>query len=83
VLVGIVGSLLGLALGSFICWMQVEFQLFALDSNVYIIPAIPIEMRWMDIIMVPLSALLLCSLAAYYPSKRAALLQPSDAVRWE
>ncbi|MCK9407673.1 MAG: ABC transporter permease [Bacteriovoracaceae bacterium] len=83
ILVGIIGSLLGLGLGALICWMQVEFQLFALDSNVYIIPAIPIEMRLMDMILVPLSALLLCSLAAYYPSKRAALLQPSDAVRWE
>ncbi len=82
-LVGIFGSLFGLALGSLICWMQMEFHLFALDSNVYIIPAIPIEMRTMDLILVPLSALILCSLAAYYPSKRAALLQPSEAVRWE
>jgi lipoprotein-releasing system permease protein len=83
ILVGVVGSLLGLALGSFICWMQITFHLFALDSNVYIIPAIPIEMRTIDIILVPLSAIILCSLAAYYPSKRAALLQPSEAVRWE
>ncbi|MFA6456652.1 MAG: ABC transporter permease [Bacteroidota bacterium] len=82
-MVGIVGSLLGLGLGSLICWMQVKFQLFALDSTVYIIPAIPIEMRTMDLVLVPLSALLLCSLAAYYPAKRAALLQPSEAVRWE
>jgi lipoprotein-releasing system permease protein len=83
VLVGVAGSLFGLALGSFICWLQVEFQLFALDSTVYIIPAIPIEMRIADLVMVPVSALLLCSLAAYYPSKRAAQLQPSEAVRWE
>lgn len=83
ILVGVVGSLLGLALGSLICWMQIEYHLFALDTNVYIIPAIPIEMRTMDLVLVPLSALLLCSLAAYYPSKRAALLQPSEAVRWE
>jgi len=82
-IVGVVGSMLGLGLGSLICWMQIEFQLFALDSTVYIIPAIPIEMRAMDLILVPLSALLLCSMAAYYPAKRAALLQPSDAVRWE
>ena len=82
-LVGIFGSLFGLGLGSLICWLQIEFHLFALDSNVYIIPAIPIEMRAMDLILVPLSALVLCSLAAYYPSKRAAQLQPSDAVRWE
>lgn len=83
IMVGIVGSLLGLALGSFICWLQVTFELFALDTNVYIIPAIPIEMRTMDLILVPVSAMVLCSLAAYYPSKRAAQLQPSEAVRWE
>ncbi|NUN70384.1 MAG: ABC transporter permease [Bacteroidetes bacterium] len=83
VLVGVVGSVLGLLLGTFICWLQVEFQLFALDPSVYIIPAIPIEMRTMDLILVPLSALFLCSLAAYHPAKRAAMLQPSDAVRWE
>lgn len=82
-LVGIFGSLFGLGLGSLICWMQIKFQLFALDSNVYIIPAIPIEMRTSDLILVPLSALILCSLAAYYPSKRAAQMQPSEAVRWE
>ena len=82
-LVGIFGSVFGLGLGSLICWLQIRFQVFALDSNVYIIPAIPIEMRAMDLILVPLSALILCSLAAYYPSKRAAQLQPSEAVRWE
>ncbi len=82
-LVGIFGSLFGLGLGTLICWMQIKFQLFALDSNVYIIPAIPIEMRISDLILVPLSALILCSLAAHYPSKRAAQLLPSDAVRWE
>ena len=82
-LVWIFGSLFGLGLGSLICWLQITFHLFALDSNVYIIPAIPVEMRALDLIMVPLSALILCSLAAYYPSKRAAQLQPSEAVRWE
>jgi len=82
-LVGIFGSVFGLGLGTIICWLQIKFQIFALDSNVYIIPAIPIEMRTMDLILVPLSALILCSLAAYYPSKRAAQLQPSEAVRWE
>ncbi len=83
VLVGIVGSILGLGLGAFICWLQVTYELFALDTNVYIIPAIPIEMRTIDLILVPLSAMILCSIASYYPSKRAAQLQPSDAVRWE
>ncbi len=82
-LVGISGSILGLVIGTFICWIQTEYQVFGLDSTVYIIPAIPVEMRASDLIVVPLSAVLLCSIAAYYPARRAALLQPSEAVRWE
>lgn len=83
ILVGITGSVLGVSLGTAICWVQKTYGIFALDTNVYIIPAIPIEMRTMDIILVPFSAIVLCSIAAYYPSARAARLEPSDAVRWE
>ncbi|MEW6062681.1 MAG: FtsX-like permease family protein, partial [Bacteroidota bacterium] len=82
-IVGSIGSLLGLIIGFGICQLQIHFHLFALDPNVYIIPAIPIEMRISDFIVVPLAALLLCFGASYVPSKRAADLLPSDAVRWE
>lgn len=82
-IVGITGSLLGIVLGYVICQLQINFHLFALDPNVYIIPAIPIDMRWTDFIIIPLSTLALCFGAAYFPSKRAANLLPSEAVRWE
>lgn len=82
-IVGIIGSALGLLLGYAICLLQIHYQLFALDPTVYIIPAIPIEMRMSDFIAVPLAALILCFIASYFPSKRAATLQPSEAVRWE
>lgn len=82
-IVGSIGSLLGILIGYGICQFQIHFHLFALDPNVYIIPAIPIEMRILDFIIVPLAALLLCFGASYFPSKRAADLLPSDAIRWE
>lgn len=82
-IVGIAGSVFGLALGYIVCQLQVHFHLFALDPNVYIIPAIPIDMRLSDFIIIPIATLALCYGAAYFPSKRAANLLPSDAVRWE
>ncbi|MBI2429694.1 MAG: ABC transporter permease [Ignavibacteriales bacterium] len=82
-IVGIVGSLFGLILGYVVCQLQINFHLFALDPNVYIIPAIPIDMRLSDFIIIPIATLVLCFGAAYFPSKRASNLLPSDAVRWE
>ena len=82
-IVGVVGSLLGLILGYIVCQLQINFHLFALDPNVYIIPAIPIDMRLTDFVIIPLATLTLCFGAAYFPSKRAANLLPSEAVRWE
>lgn len=83
VIVGVAGSALGLLAGYLICLLQIHYQLFSLDSNVYIIPAIPIDMRVSDFIIIPLATLALCYIASYFPSKRAALMLPAEAVRWE
>ena len=82
-IVGVAGSFFGLILGYIVCQLQIHYHLFPLDPNVYIIPAIPIDMRLSDFVIIPVATLLLCFAAAYYPSKRAADLLPSDAVRWE
>lgn len=82
-LVGIVGILAGTILGLFVCWMQVQFHLFPLDPTVYIIPAIPIEIRVTDFIAITTATMLLCFSAAIYPAYRAASLQPAEAIRWE
>jgi lipoprotein-releasing system permease protein len=81
--VGVVGSVIGLILGYTVCVLQIKYHLFALDPTAYIIPAIPIDMRLSDFIIVPLATLLLCYVATIYPSKRAAELLPADAIRWE
>jgi lipoprotein-releasing system permease protein len=82
-LVGIVGILAGTALGLLVCWLQVQFHLFPLDPTVYIIPAIPIEIRLTDFIAITAATMVLCYSAAVYPAYRAASLQPSEAIRWE
>lgn len=82
-LVGILGSIAGLTLGVVVVLLQQEYHLVPLDPTVYIIPAIPVEISLMDIILVPLTAIGLSSLAAYYPSRRAGSLIPVEAIRWE
>ncbi len=82
-LVGLFGSILGLLLGYGVGEAQIKFQFFKLDTSVYIIPALPVSMHVSDFIVVGLIAMVICSLAALYPAKRASKIDPAEAVRWE
>jgi lipoprotein-releasing system permease protein len=82
-LVGIVGTITGSALGLLIVHLQEKYHLVTLDTTVYIIPAMPVEVHAMDIVLVAAAALGLCLLASRLPAKRAASLNPVEAIRWE
>lgn len=83
IMIGVIGMLLGSLLGLTVTLLQKRYHLFPLDPNVYIIPALPVEVRWTDFVAVGLAAILLCIFASLYPAKRAAAAVPADAVRWE
>jgi lipoprotein-releasing system permease protein len=82
-LVGFIGTGLGLVIGLGVCYIQMQFGLFALDPGVYIIPAIPVEVHVIDIAAVTAASMVLCTLASLYPARRAAHLLPVAAIRWE
>jgi lipoprotein-releasing system permease protein len=81
--VGVVGTMTGSFLGLLILYLQDRYHLVTLDTSVYIIPAMPVEVHSTDIIIVAISAILLCFLASRLPAKRAAALDPVEAIRWE
>ncbi len=83
ILVGTIGTLLGSLLGLAVCYLQIQYHLFPLDPTVYIIPAIPVEIRWVDFVAVSGASMLLSILASLYPAGRAARLTPVEAIRWE
>ncbi len=82
-LIGIVGVVLGTIIGLIVCYLQIHYQLYALDPTAYIIPALPVEIRVSDLLIIGLATLVLCYISTIYPAKRAANLLPSEAIRWE
>jgi|WetSurMetagenome_2_1015567.scaffolds.fasta_scaffold12262_3 lipoprotein-releasing system permease protein len=83
IFVGIVGTLVGSFLGLLIVYLQERYHLVPLDTTIYIIPAMPVEVHLTDIVVIALAALGLCSFASRLPAKRAADLNPVEAIRWE
>ena len=83
IIIGITGASVGSLIGFIVCYIQEKYHIFPLDPTVYIIPSLPVEMKLTDFIAVWLAAIFLCSFASYYPAKRAASIDPSEALRWE
>ena len=63
--VGLFGSAIGLLLGFLVSEAQIKYQLFKLDTSVYIIPALPVSMHLADFFFVGFIAILISSVAAH------------------
>jgi len=66
-LISIFGALTGLILGFIICWIQQRYGLIRLESEVLIMRAYPVIMKFRDFIIVPLTVLMIGYWAAWYP----------------
>jgi lipoprotein-releasing system permease protein len=82
-LIGVSGTLLGTALGAFLCDLLRRYQFIHLPSDVYYITTLPVLLDPMNILLVSGSSILICFLATLYPSGQAARIEPAEAIRYE
>ena len=54
-----------------------------MPGDVYYVSEIPSELRWINVLTIGVAALVLTSLATLYPARRAALVNPAAALRYE
>ncbi|MBW1988094.1 MAG: lipoprotein-releasing ABC transporter permease subunit [Deltaproteobacteria bacterium] len=81
--IGMVGTALGVLLGSVLCLVLDRYQFIKLDPNVYYISTLPVRMEFWDVLSISVSALAICFLATLYPAWKAARLDPVEAIRYE
>jgi len=66
----IAGAIAGMALGAFLCWLQMEFGFFKLtDDGTYIIDSYPVALQWKDFVMISLAVTGVSFLTIYFPVK--------------
>jgi lipoprotein-releasing system permease protein len=81
-IIGVVGTVLGLVLGYFAC-LFVEVVGIHLDAEVYYIDKLPVRLDTLQFAVVAFIAILLSYLATIYPATRASRVTPVDGLRNE
>ncbi|NQW05484.1 MAG: ABC transporter permease [Acidobacteria bacterium] len=81
--IGAVGTSLGAALGLLVCWVSERYRLFELPGDVYQITYLRFQVEPLDVAVIVGAAMAVCLAATIYPSKRAAALDPAEALRYQ
>ena len=79
--IGLSGIIIGMTLGVLVCLVQILFEPLKLPGNVFIVNALPVELRIGDLVAIAGAALLLCYIFSLIPARDAARLRPADAIR--
>lgn len=82
-MIGIVGTVLGLLGGFGLCTLLKNYQFIELPRDVYYISTLPVHLQPLDVVVIAISAVTICLIATVYPSFQAARLNPVEALRYE
>jgi len=82
-IIGIVGTSVGAALGYLVARVMDRFELIRMPVDVYQVSHLPFKVLSTDLLVVVSVAVLICFVATIYPSRQAARLDPAQALRYE
>ena len=83
-LIGLVGTGMGVALGLGASWALDTFDIFTIPPGVY--PGsdrVPVRVEWLDVAMVAGAAIVISLITTYIPARKAASILPVDGLRGE
>ena len=83
VLIGVTGTIIGLAVGYTLCYFANKYRWIRLDEQVYALSYVPFEPRLWDGAWVAAVAIVISFLATIYPARSASRLTPTEVLRYE
>jgi lipoprotein-releasing system permease protein len=82
-LIGLVGVGLGVGLGVTVSLCQIVFQFIPGPAGIYADSGLPMDLRWLDVLIVLVGSLVISVGAAWYPARYAISIAPGKAVNYE
>ena len=83
VLIGVVGSAIGLTAGYTVAHLADKYKLIPLEKSVYAFSFVPFDARWTDGVWIAALAILVSFLATIYPARNATRISPVEVLRYE
>lgn len=80
-MVGLIGTFLGVAGGVILCNLLKHYKFISIPSEVYYTDSLPILLNMQDVVMIAVSAVVICFGATIYPARQAARVNPSTSLR--
>jgi lipoprotein-releasing system permease protein len=81
--IGALGTLIGLGLGLVICTVLKHYNIHELAGDIYYFTTkLPVKLEFFDVASIIAAALLICFFATLYPARQAAKLNPVEALRY-
>lgn len=82
-LIGTCGTGLGILGGYVLCDLLGRYKFIDLDPLVYHVSKLPVKMEAFDLVTIALAAICISLVATLYPSRKAAGVDPAEALRYE
>ncbi|MGE5570122.1 MAG: FtsX-like permease family protein [Rhodospirillales bacterium] len=82
-LIGVIGTAAGLAVGHLLCFLADKYRWIRLDEEVYALSYVPFSPRWLDSLWIAALAILVSYIATLYPARAASRVAPAEALRYE
>ncbi|HWZ34102.1 MAG TPA: ABC transporter permease [Bryobacteraceae bacterium] len=83
VLIGSVGTAIGLVVGYTLCYFANLYRWIPLDEQVYSLAYVPFDARWIDGVWIAAAALAVSVVATLYPARSATRILPVESLRYE
>jgi lipoprotein-releasing system permease protein len=81
-LIGLLGTAFGIALGLTICWLLAAFPIIRIPAGVY--PGsdrVPVLVSMTDVAIIVVGSMAVCLAATQFPTRKAVALKPVDGLR--
>jgi lipoprotein-releasing system permease protein len=80
-IIGVLGTVIGTISGVCICFFLKRYDFIRLP-DAYPFSTLPVQLEYMDVLIIAVSAVFICFLSTIYPSYKASKMDPVEALRY-